>query len=170
MSSNSSGAQTTSIYCRRCAYNLAGLLANTCPECGLAFSRNNPKSYSNVIFHPARRRAKRVAVLILSLVFIAGMALLAVFSLTLSQAECGYQRVVALPTFPNVTQSSVESQLEGFWRSAVDITDIPSAWRPGGLYSSEVIVVKYTTLIPVQSIHCVYDSGGRLIYIIPTYE
>jgi len=48
-------------YCRGCNYNLHGLTASRCPECGRAFDPANPKTYRS---HPPRdwlRYAKRAA-------------------------------------------------------------------------------------------------------------
>jgi len=33
------------MFCRRCRYNLYGLTTHACPECGLAFDPQNPRTY-----------------------------------------------------------------------------------------------------------------------------
>lgn len=33
------------MFCRRCQYNLHGLTTQACPECGLAFDPQNPRTY-----------------------------------------------------------------------------------------------------------------------------
>jgi hypothetical protein len=38
-------ANETAMYCRKCGYELRGLTAARCPECGRPFDRNNPRTY-----------------------------------------------------------------------------------------------------------------------------
>jgi hypothetical protein len=64
----------TSMYCRQCGYQLAGLSENRCPECGRAFDPGNrrtflcePRSWS------VRRWARRIAVALAAAVLLGGM-------------------------------------------------------------------------------------------------
>ena len=63
-------------YCRRCNYNLHGLTAPRCPECGREFDPTNPKTYrsrpARGWAHYAKRAAYALAVLLLLLVGIWG--------------------------------------------------------------------------------------------------
>ena len=37
--------QTTPMYCRQCLYNLHGLTAHRCPECGAPFDPDDPETF-----------------------------------------------------------------------------------------------------------------------------
>ena len=62
------GPTITAMFCRHCGYNLHGLPANRCAECGRTFDPNNRKTYASA--HSRRRWARRIltSFLMLSLV------------------------------------------------------------------------------------------------------
>jgi len=53
-------------YCRQCGYELRGLTAPRCPECGRAFRPDDPHTYRRRPFHPWIRHMKRIAIASLS--------------------------------------------------------------------------------------------------------
>jgi hypothetical protein len=55
-----------------CRYPLDGLMANRCPECGLAFDPNNPETYWQPP-KPTKRISRSGAVLVFGFVLLAGM-------------------------------------------------------------------------------------------------
>lgn len=71
-------AQTTptSMYCRQCGYQLAGLSENRCPECGRGFDPADRRSFARSARSWIRRRwQKRIGwtALVISLVVVAGL-------------------------------------------------------------------------------------------------
>ena len=61
--------------CRRCDYNLTGLAAGPCPECGWRFDPGDDRSFAKIT------RAKRAIFSVLSIMAGSVLALLVVFAL-----------------------------------------------------------------------------------------
>jgi hypothetical protein len=63
----------TSMYCRKCGYQLVGLSANRCPECGRVFDPTDPRTFHRRAREPGLWRwMRRIALLMLTLVLLAG--------------------------------------------------------------------------------------------------
>lgn len=65
----------SSIYCRKCDYNLTGLSEPRCPECGQGFDPSNPRTfYARSWDFRFRRQARRALILTAGLLLTFGLA------------------------------------------------------------------------------------------------
>jgi hypothetical protein len=158
-------------FCLKCGYNLAGTPSVECPECGRPYSIADPTSYTEDYEHLRRNRCLKRLVIVGGTFAVCVMCCLLIVVTARWQVDRSYRVTSRLLTNPEVTRTAVDSKVPWLWAREVGFDQIPWVWRPSDIDATSVTVVKYTTTIPIASMHAVFrKEDGRLILVIPTYE
>src|SRR5215471_18762772 len=142
--------------CRRCGYDLTGLIALRCPECGATVDPTGERRRSAY-----GRQVRFVVIAVASMT----VGYVIVIGASIWQAERGYARLCSCRA-ANATRAQVADQIGLFWSRTISASDIPIAWRPQTL-RADLTIVEYRTFIPLSSIYCIYDASGTLQMVIP---